>query len=62
MKTWLSAKVAVTADEEWKSFYSYLAGQIDKIQEDPQAYKQENLLPVPPGAPIGDYDYGFCWN
>jgi hypothetical protein len=62
MKAWLSAKVAVTADEEWKSFYSYLAGQIDKIQEDPEAYKQENLLPVPPGAPIGDYDYGFCWN
>ena len=62
LKSWLSSKVSVTVDEEWKSFYGYLAGQIGKLQDNPDEFKQENLLPVPPGAPIGDFDYDFCGN
>ena len=62
LKSWLSVKAAITVDEEWKAFYSYLVGQIGKLQSDPDQYKQENLLPAPPGQPIGDYDMDFCGN
>lgn len=62
LNRWLMAKMAVTQGEEWKSFYSYLAGQIKKLQDNPGEYKQENLLPAPPGQPIGDYDGYFCGN
>ena len=62
LNRWLTAKMTVTQDEEWKSFYSYLAGQIKKLQDNPGEYKQENLLPAPPGQPIGDYDMDFCGN
>ena len=47
-------------DEEWKSFYNYLAGQIGRMQTNPDEFKQESPLPAPPGQPIGDYDYDFC--
>jgi hypothetical protein len=60
MKNWLSQRATVTADEEWKAFYTYLSGQIGRLQADPNEYKQENLLPVPPGAPIGDFDMDYC--
>lgn len=62
LKGWLSARAAATLDEEWKSFYNYLAGQIGKLKDNPDEFKSENLLPAPPGAPIGDYDYDFCGN
>ncbi len=62
LSRWLMAKAAVTVDEEWKSYYSYLASQIKKLQDAPDEYKQENLLPAPPGQPIGDYDMDFCGN
>ena len=62
LNRWLTAKMTITQDEEWKSFYSYLAGQIKKLQDNPGEYKQENLLPAPPGQPIGDYDMDFCGN
>lgn len=62
LSRWFMAKMAVAKDEEWKSFYSYLAGEIKKLQDDPDEYKQENLLPAPPGQPIGDYDGYFCGN
>ncbi len=62
LKKWSLAKIAITPDEEWKSFYTYLAGQVEKLQQDPDEYKQENLLPAPPGQPIGDFDYEFCGN
>jgi hypothetical protein len=62
LKKWLLAKAAVTPDEEWKSFYTYLSGQAQKLQEEPDEFKQENLLPAPPGQPIGDFDMEFCGN
>jgi len=60
LKAWLMSRVPLTADEEWKAYYGYLASQIGKLQDDPEEYKQENLLPPPPGQPIGDFDMEFC--
>jgi hypothetical protein len=62
MKGWLTQRATVTADEEWRAFYIYLAGRISRLQDDPDEFKQENLLPAPPGAPIGDFDLEFCGN
>jgi hypothetical protein len=56
LKSWLSAKA--TSDEEWKAHYNYLIKQISALQEDPDEYKVENLLPPPPGMPIGDGGFG----
>ena len=60
LKSWISSRVAATSDEEWRAFYIYISNQIGKLQSNPEEYKQENLLPTPPGAPIGDYDLDFC--
>jgi len=57
LKTWLAAKT--TTDEEWKAHYNYIAKQIDALQENPDEYKVENLLPPPPGMPIGDCDLNY---
>ena len=62
LKVWLGLRAGVTADEEWKAFYGYLAEQITKLQTDPEEYKQENLLPAPPGMPIGDTGMNYCEN
>jgi len=62
LRAWVVAKSAVTVDEEWKAFYNYLSGQIAKLQNSPEEYKQENLLQAPPGQPIGDFDMDFCRN
>jgi hypothetical protein len=62
VKGWLAQRAGVATDEEWKAFYQYLSGQIGRLQDDPDEYKQENLLPAPPGAPIGDFDLEFCGN
>jgi hypothetical protein len=60
LKSWLQSKQ--TTDEEWKAHYAFLAKQIESLQDDPQEYKQENLLPAPPGAPIGMTEWEFCGN
>lgn len=60
LKAWLATRPVATADESWKAFYTYLAQQIGSLQDEPEEFKAENLLPAPPGAPIGDYDYDFC--
>jgi len=57
LKIWLTSKA--TADEEWKAHYNYVIKQIQALQEDPDEYKVENLLPPPPGMPIGDCDIDF---
>lgn len=58
LKTWLTAKQ--TTDESWKAHYVYIAKQISSLQEDPEEFKQDNLLPAPPGAPIGSTEMEFC--
>lgn len=51
LKAWLSTRT--TTDEEWKAYYTYLTRLLMKFQEEPDEYKQENLLSPPPGQPIG---------
>ncbi len=60
LKLWLASKPGVTADEEWKAFYGYLASQIGKVQSNPEDFKPEGLLPAPPGMPIGESDLNYC--
>lgn len=60
LKNWLQSRA--TTDEEWKAYYAYLVQQINKFQQDPDEFKQENLLPAPPGQPIGMEDGDFCGN
>jgi hypothetical protein len=60
LKSWLQARQ--TTDESWKAHYSFIAKQILNWQANPQEYKQEKLLPLPPGAPIGSTDLEFCGN
>jgi hypothetical protein len=62
LKSWLTEKAKVTMDESWKAHYLFIASQINAYQDDPSEYKQESLLPAPPGQPIGDYDLEFCGN
>ena len=57
LKIWLAAKT--TTDEEWRAHYNYLIKQIDALQENPDEYKVESLLPPPPGMPIGDCDLNY---
>lgn len=57
LKTFVSSKV--TADEEWKAHYSYIAKQITALQQNPDEYKIENLPTPPPGMPIGECEMNF---
>lgn len=60
LQAWLAPKVNITADEEWKAFYSYLNNTIVQMKEDPEKAIQDNLLPAPPGMPIGMDDMNYC--
>jgi hypothetical protein len=60
LQAWLAPKVASTQDEEWRAFYSYLNRSINRLQEDPDEFEQENLLPSPPGMPIGMDSQDYC--
>jgi hypothetical protein len=57
IKIWIVSKVAGTLDESWKAHYSYLLTQIKKLQDNPDQFKQDSLLPPPPGQPIGEDDW-----
>ena len=61
LKSWLGTQSRAMADEAWHAHYSYLLMKINKLQDDPDEYKQENLLEAPPGQPIG-MDEEFCGN
>ncbi len=60
LKAWLQTKQ--TTDESWKAHYAFMVKQISNLQEDPEEFKQDNLLPVPPGAPIGTTELEYCGN
>lgn len=60
LKSWLQSKQ--TTDESWKAHYAFMVKQLSSFQEDPEEFKQDNLLPVPPGAPIGSTEMEFCGN
>lgn len=53
LKQWLTEKAKSTTSEIWKAHYSYALVRIETFQNDPAEYKFENLLPPPPGQPIG---------
>ncbi len=61
LKSWLATQSRAMTDEAWHAHYSYLLMKINKLQEDPEEYNQENLLEAPPGQPIG-MDEEFCGN
>ena len=58
LKTWLTAKQAT--DESWRAHYVFLVKQISSLQEEPEEFKLDNLMPAPPGAPIGTTEIEFC--
>lgn len=58
LKTWLTTRPG--ASEEWSAYYSYLAKQIDRLEEEPEEFKSQQVLAAPPGQPIGDYDLDYC--
>ena len=55
LKTWVSAPPL--GGETWWAHFQYLETQIKQLQENPEEYKQDVLLPAPPGQPIGDEDW-----
>jgi Met-zincin len=55
LKSWLMIKVA--ADEPWRAHYDYLLNQINSFQSNPTEFKQDDLVPPPPGQPIGSCDW-----
>lgn len=57
LKNWLSTRI--TVDEEWKAHYNYVTMQIKTLLEKPDEYKVSNLLPPPPGMPIGDCEMNY---
>lgn len=58
LKSWLAARV--TTVEEWRAHYLFVVKQVNLLQQNPEEFKGEELLPAPPGMPIGDADYYFC--
>ena len=59
LKMWLNEKAKATSAENWKAHYTFELGLINAFRENPERYEAENLLPAPPGAPIGTTDE-FC--
>jgi hypothetical protein len=55
LRNWLSSKVV--QDVNWRAHYEYLALQIQRMQTNPEDFKIEPALPVPPGQPIGCEDF-----
>ncbi|SKC78344.1 zinc-dependent metalloprotease [Ohtaekwangia koreensis] len=62
LKAWLKQKGPLTANEEWKAFYSYTASLIEKLQSNPEEFRADYPLDAPPGMPIGTLDMDFCGN
>ncbi len=58
LKAWLNTK-PVTG-EDWRAHFNFMAKQIDSLQDDPEEFKAEELLPAPPGMPIGNAEEKFC--
>jgi len=58
LKVWLQTKPVI--GEDWRAHYSFMAKQIDSLQDDPDEFKTEELLPAPPGMPIGSSEEQLC--
>jgi hypothetical protein len=57
LKNWLLTKI--TTDEEWKAHYALMIRQINSLLEKPDEYKVNDLLPPPPGMPIGECEMDY---
>jgi len=60
LKGWLLTKTVI--DEEWRAHYAFIGRQINFMQQNPEEFKGDELLPAPPGMPIGDSDLEHCEN
>jgi hypothetical protein len=56
----LTAKLKLPGDQLWSAHYSYSLVRINKFIENPDEYKQEPILPPPPGQPIGETPQIYC--
>lgn len=54
LKNWLSSRLALVKDRDYKAHFFYAASQIELFQKDPKGFKLPELLSPPPGAPIGN--------
>lgn len=61
LKSWLTTKVKSTNDEDWKAHYAFALTQIERFEDEPAEFKNEDLLDPPPGQPIG-MGLEFCGN
>jgi hypothetical protein len=57
LKNWLTTKT--TTDEEWKAHYDLTIKQINSLLDKPDEFKVNDLLPPPPGMPIGDCEMNY---
>jgi hypothetical protein len=60
LRGWLQSRIPATTDEEWKSFYAYIASAIARMKEDPEEFHTEYPFDPPPGMPIGDGGLEYC--
>jgi hypothetical protein len=56
----LSAMEKNAAGQQWKAHYAYAVSRISTFRENPDEYKQDDLLPPPPGQPIGETLHHYC--
>lgn len=61
LKVWLAEKIKSTTNESWKAHYAYALSLIQAFRENPEKYEAENLLPPPPGQPIGQQEDYCRW-
>lgn len=45
--------------EEWKAHYTYVFSQINLLQQRPEEFKIDSMLPPPPGMPIGECEMNY---
>lgn len=60
LQTWLTQRASAVQDEEWRGFYGHIASSIARLRDNPDEFKQETLMPPPPGQPIGDDGMFYC--
>ncbi len=53
-------KTKISADEKWRAHYRFIVNEIESLQSNPDEFKSEELLPAPPGMPIGSTEDNGC--
>ncbi|MBL0739776.1 zinc-dependent metalloprotease [Chryseolinea lacunae] len=60
LRNWMTERVKITANEDWRAHYTFALNRIRTFQNNPEDYKREKLLTPPPGAPIGQQEDAAC--